>query len=288
MNEHNTQQPSLNESQPLSERERWEREWGFKERELKLKEREYALNLQDKQHAGSGWRSPLVVAIMAASIAAAGNAIVALTVGIFERQAEQVKAEQALILEMIKTGDKKAAAVNLAFLVNVGLVSDRIQKEKLADLLSNTEEDQVPVLPGKLGVRETASISYQKAEIKIGERAVRVQLRETNNDPRTFSGNPAKFTVNGKVVPYADEGTYETVLSLAPSPQDILIEGQSLIGDYVDISITEFDYSQQEVGEKTFKKDIKDGKVSFQYRTNELSIEKIVEEKASLQKGSSK
>lgn len=54
------------------DREKWRIEKGFRERELVIKEAE--LELRRNEQAGSGWRNPLVVAILAATVAAAGNA----------------------------------------------------------------------------------------------------------------------------------------------------------------------------------------------------------------------
>ena len=47
------------------EREKWHIERAFRERELAIKEGE--LGLRRKEQAGSGWRNPLVVAILAAT-----------------------------------------------------------------------------------------------------------------------------------------------------------------------------------------------------------------------------
>src|SRR5260370_15020152 len=61
------------------DREKWEIERGFRERELAVKEGE--LQLRRKEQSGSSWRNPLVVAILAAAAAAAGNAVVAVVNG---------------------------------------------------------------------------------------------------------------------------------------------------------------------------------------------------------------
>ena len=119
------------------EQEKWtfekqirEREILLKEKELKAKESE--IELKNKEHARSEWRNPLVVAIMAATIAAGGNAIVAVVNGQLQRQLEDQKSEQSRILEMIKTGDADKAADNLEFLLDAGLITnqERAKKQK--------------------------------------------------------------------------------------------------------------------------------------------------------------
>jgi len=73
----------------------------------------------------SKWRSPLVVAVLAAGAAGLSNAGVTYLNGQNERALEASKAETTLILEMIKTGgNPDRAADNLRFLVDAGLISE--------------------------------------------------------------------------------------------------------------------------------------------------------------------
>jgi hypothetical protein len=88
------------------EREKWEAERGFRERELALREREQQnketeLALTKEAHAPSRWRSPVIVAVLAAAAAAAGNAFVAYTNSVSETKLEAQKAEHARILAMV-------------------------------------------------------------------------------------------------------------------------------------------------------------------------------------------
>jgi hypothetical protein len=270
----------------LTEREKWERECGFRERELRLKESEQEIKVSELQlkrieQANSGWRSPLVVTIMAATIAALGSAGVALTNGIFQRQLEDERAEQARILEMIKTGSADKAADNLAFLIGVGLISRKIQVEKLADFLSTRKPGEGPALPSADGTREIRDIGYRPADIMLGERAVRFQLREMNFDTnKHVEANPASFEINGKRVEYADENTYEEVLSVGPAPSTFRITGSSLVGDYVEVNITEYDYSREAIVEKKHKVSTKNGMATFNYRTQELNLAQIIKSKS--------
>jgi len=134
---------------PPSEREKWEREQAQKDQELLLKEREFLLKdaeltLKKKEHAAAGWKNPLVVAIMAATVAAIGNAVVTMTNGQLQRELEDQKSEQTRILEMIKTGDPDKAADNLKFLLAAGLISNVETSKRLSDFLSKREPGSGP------------------------------------------------------------------------------------------------------------------------------------------------
>jgi GH24 family phage-related lysozyme (muramidase) len=98
------------------EREKWQEERNFRERELALREREAS--------APSRWRSPVVVAVFAAAVAAIGNAVVGYTNSVAERRLEQEKAEHARILAMVNSGNPDKVAENLRFLLQAGLVDD--------------------------------------------------------------------------------------------------------------------------------------------------------------------
>jgi len=131
------------------DREKLDIEMEFRKRELAVKEGE--LDLHRKEQAGSGWRNPLVVAIMAATVAAAGNAVVAVVNGRLERSLESQKSEQARILEMIKTGDPDKAADNLEFLLKTGLIDDAGRAEKIQKFLANRVPGNGPALPTASG-----------------------------------------------------------------------------------------------------------------------------------------
>ena len=93
-------------------------------------------SLAQAEHIRGQWRNPLVVAIFAATIAALGNAIIALTNGNSQRELEAQKAESLRISEMIKTdGNSELAAENLEFLMKAGLVDDEERLKKLEQFL---------------------------------------------------------------------------------------------------------------------------------------------------------
>ena len=103
--------------------------------------------LKRHEQAAAGWRSPLVVAIMAATLAGLSNAVIALVNGGLQRQLEDGRAEQARVLEMIKTGDPDKAAGNLEFLLNAGLISDSERATKLREFLAKRVPGGGPALP---------------------------------------------------------------------------------------------------------------------------------------------
>ncbi|CCH55898.1 hypothetical protein BN8_05196 [Fibrisoma limi BUZ 3] len=144
------------EQNPPSEREKWETEKAFRDRELTLKEREQAvkeaeLKLKTNDATTSAWRNPVVVAILTAAMAAAGNAIVSSINGSEQRILEKQRSEQTRILEMIKTGNPDKAAENLKFLLEAGLITDQSVKDSLRRYLAERRPGSGPTLPSEFG-----------------------------------------------------------------------------------------------------------------------------------------
>jgi hypothetical protein len=146
------------------ERQKWRDEVTLRTRELALKEaeqstREGELELKRQEQAAARWfNNPLVLAILAATLAAIGNAVVAMINGSMQRrletakrdaemELEATKAESTRILEMIKTGDTEAAAKNLQFLIETGLVAGNGRAERLSQFLDNRKPGTGPSLP---------------------------------------------------------------------------------------------------------------------------------------------
>ena len=134
------------------EHEKWEAEKAFREREVVIKERdldarEAEIDLKRKEHAVSKWSNPLIVAILAASIAAISSTAVALVNGIYSRQVDRQRSEEERILEMIKTGNADKAAENLRFLLSAGLITDPSTRSSLETFLNKRKAGSGPVLP---------------------------------------------------------------------------------------------------------------------------------------------
>src|SRR5689334_11702260 len=86
------------------EREKWRDELRFREREIAIKEKEQQghegeLRLKTREQERSRWTNPLVIAVLAASVAASGNAIVAWLNAYEQQRADSTKAEQARDLD---------------------------------------------------------------------------------------------------------------------------------------------------------------------------------------------
>lgn len=133
-----------------------ERETAVKEADQALRREELTLKnaelaLKEKEQRASTWRSPLVVAIFAAAVAAAGNAVIAYLNGNAQLGLEERKAEQTRILEMIKTSDPEKATNNLKFLLESGLIADELRAAKLREYLSKRPASSGPVLPAPAG-----------------------------------------------------------------------------------------------------------------------------------------
>lgn len=160
------------------EREKWLADLELRKQDLELRQREQAnrdaeLELKRRDQVASTWRSPLVVAILAAAVAAAGNAFVAWVNGTSQRdlearkqeadfRLESSKAESNRILEMIKTGDTEKAAGNLEFLLKAGLVTDRELSAKLAQYLKDRTPGKGPSLPSpspRVGFEQTEALT---------------------------------------------------------------------------------------------------------------------------------
>jgi hypothetical protein len=141
--------------EPLSE-ERWAFERSMREREMALAER----RLEHEMFAGGkreGWANPLVVAVLAAAVAAGGNAVVSYVEGEQSRELEalqaketraleETRAEYARIQAMLETNDPDTAAENLRFLVEIGLVSNEEMRARLANFLEKRAPGEGPVL----------------------------------------------------------------------------------------------------------------------------------------------
>lgn len=130
----------------VSDRERWESDNRFKERELELKAMEVESTVIASKR--SPWKSPLVVAVFAAAVAAFGNAFIATINGIQSRQLEDQKAESARVLAMINTGDADVAADNLQFLLDTGLINSLEVAGSLQRYLEERKPGEGPVLGG--------------------------------------------------------------------------------------------------------------------------------------------
>ncbi|MDY0883353.1 hypothetical protein ACFPL7_10360 [Dongia soli] len=115
------------------------------EREMALKEHEVTAHEVETRRAR--WASPLVLAIVAATVAGVANAVVASLNADYQRQAEAERTESARILQVIQTGDAKAATANLQFLMDAGLISEHVSPKLAAYLKTNREIPAISASP---------------------------------------------------------------------------------------------------------------------------------------------
>ena len=189
---------TVQKSDPPSEREKWEAEVRLREREIALKEREADQRSRDQR--GGRWTNPLVLAVLAAALAATGNALVAWINGSAQRELEngrligqqkieEAKAEAQRILEVIKTGDPDKAAENLEFLLKAGLISDDARRTALANFLEKRSPGQGPSTPSPvpqpLGTPPNYKVplpSHNPAQTAAATRLLELAVTELNRN----------------------------------------------------------------------------------------------------------
>ncbi|WP_088636354.1 M12 family metallopeptidase [Phaeobacter sp. 22II1-1F12B] len=142
------------------------------EREVAVKERELEHTIAQSQI--SAWRSPIVVAVLAAALGAFSNAGIAYLNGTLERaaaaedhlretQLAQSDAENDRILEMIKIGDPSQVEDNLSFLIETELVKD-------ATLVASITAYYADRAPGSGPGASTTSVSINRGGLfRVGE-----------------------------------------------------------------------------------------------------------------------
>ena len=147
------------------EKDRWREDLALRERELDLKIRDQEnknteISLKKEDVSKSSWRNPIVVAILTAAAAGVANLVVAYvnarSQNTLERERNlatlkqaEAKAESDRILEMIKTGNTETAAKNLEFLLDAGLVRDKLIAERIKSYLAMRKPGTGPSLPAQ-------------------------------------------------------------------------------------------------------------------------------------------
>ena len=98
----------------------------------------------DRTPAGkSSSLTPILIAIWTTAIAALGNGVVSWFNGRQMYALEQEKAQSAVILEVVKTNSPDKAAGNLAFLVEIGVISEEQAGERLRTISGRESRDKV-------------------------------------------------------------------------------------------------------------------------------------------------
>lgn len=221
--------------------EKWDDEKAFRDRELRVLESrlEHDVNEANKKSEDDkprGWKSPLVVAIFAAAVAATGNAVVSVIEGYQDRQLEASKAEQARILEMIKTGDPDSAATNLQFLLDAGLIADTEIASKIREFLQDREPGTGPALTtagpitgGIIGPDDAVSVAALPQSHPARELAMSVGRLDLRS-PRGMQVCTAFLIGGGRIVTAAHclsevvEAKFRIFPELSISGEDITLD----------------------------------------------------------------
>jgi V8-like Glu-specific endopeptidase len=129
------------------------------ESELELKRRE--LELKAAEQARSRWSNPLVIAAATGVLGLLGNFFLSQYTAQQQLALEREKRQGELLVKAISTDDKDAARRNLAFLIDIGLLSD--EGNRISSAIK--DPNRVPVLPSGTGrpVRELPASDIRRA-----------------------------------------------------------------------------------------------------------------------------
>lgn len=121
-----------------------EEETRIKDREQRLKNRELRLKIIELRK--SRFTNPVFLAIIGATVTAAGTAIGSWWTTRSQQDLERLKADSMLFLEVIRTGDNiQKAKNNLEFLVDANLINDEPRRDKIRNYLASAKP--IPTLP---------------------------------------------------------------------------------------------------------------------------------------------
>lgn len=96
-----------------------------------------------------------------------------------------------------------------------------------------------------------------------------------NHDPdNRLAGNALDLNINGETVAYADESIYEHAASVGPKPQTFKLTGSLIEGEYLEISVVEYDFEdeEEETFSGVFKQAVTNGKAVFEYTTKAVGL----------------
>jgi len=121
------------------------KELSLREREIQIKAEEVELKRSEAEK--NSRLGPILIAVWTAAIAALGNGVVTWINGQQMHLLEREKAQSAVILEVVKTNSPDKAASNLAFLVDIGVISQEQAGERLQKYLKTRVAGQGPSIP---------------------------------------------------------------------------------------------------------------------------------------------
>ncbi len=176
------------------EQQKWRDELALRQQEIDLKRlgqksQEDEIKLKREELDRSRWSSPLVVAILGATLAGGLNLIVNVLSASDQRRLddgraratadlEKEKAEAARILEVVKTGDPDKAADNLKVLLDTYLITDKDTRVHLQTYLDNREAGQGIALSSAGSQVTRSNTSWQPLPTPIGKPPYRLDLAD--------------------------------------------------------------------------------------------------------------
>lgn len=143
--------PKVGSSADLAfEREKWLKECEFREKELALQDREVSVREHElviKKNESKRWflANPLILAVVAASVAAFANVYVAFRNASAQRVLERSQAESARIVTAI-SGNTDAASDKLRFLLDTKLITDPEKRKSILEYI-DTKVVTTPATP---------------------------------------------------------------------------------------------------------------------------------------------
>jgi hypothetical protein len=196
--------PTTND--PGLEREKWQAELRLKERKLSLREEE--LRFKQREQQQSKWSNPLVLAVLAAALAAAGNATVAYINGGAQRELEEARGKGQEIIEerrAVAEAMKGDPLKNLSLLVEVGLITNSARRDAIVEYVKKTSPSNGPSLPEFKSIdlrrddlmKELAAIDVGGDPADVMKKMTDIQLKLEDVDRR--SGHSAIITGDGRL-----------------------------------------------------------------------------------------
>lgn len=111
--------------------------------------------------------------------------------------------------------------------------------------------------------------SYASPDIKTGERAVEFKVSEHKEDGR-YVDSEAEFHLSSGDIQYADEDIYEGFSSVGLTATKILLVGERLKGDFLNISVKEYNLNGEEIAVGGDRVYVKNGFAIFSYTTKDI------------------
>jgi hypothetical protein len=131
-----------------------DREYELKQAELALKEREVTarereVTAKETESYITWWKNPLIVGLIGATLALAGNIITNVFSNRASDKSERVRAQSSLVLSVIRTnGNEEDACKNPNFFVRIGWLDD--PNGAINNSCGKKGQDGVPTLPSGL------------------------------------------------------------------------------------------------------------------------------------------